>query len=288
MSDSYLSHLSRQQLSYRAKYLIENLATLELNGKIGLRDIKEEPGHSLMRKFTHLHQELVARKENFEPMFLKGSSVPKAMLGNEERLRELNKYAANKRPHLIKFGEKKYLEEYNFKVSLASSFNDPSLNSAQMDDEMKATYSPHPDDVKISKLDGTEIKGVQSIELTYELSHDYYVFCSASNFDVRLFGDFKYDSCLFIYNSQQFAHDLLKAISSKIVVEDHGYKNVTYVDPVRPEKGNLPRVEYHKHIKYLYQNEYRHVFIPLSGTSTPKDLFLSMPASKSYSELVCL
>ena len=288
MSDSYLSHLSPPQLSYRARYLIENLTTLELNGKIGLLDIRNEPAHSLMRKFTHVLQELAVRDEEFEPMFLKSASVPNAMLGKKVKLKKLNTLAINKKPHLIKFGEKKHLEKYSFKVSLATSFNDPSLNAAQMDDEMKAIYTPHPNDVKISKLDGTEINGVQSIELMYKSPRDYYVFCSSSAFDVRLFGDFKYDACLFIYNSQQFSDDLFKAVSNRVLVEDHGYKNVTYVDPIRPDKGNPPPVEFHKHIKYLYQNEFRHVFIPRNEESTPKDIILSMPESTRYSELICL
>lgn len=288
MSDSYLSHLSHPQLSYRARYLIENLTTLELNGKIGLLDIRNEPAHSLMRKFTHVLQELAVRDEEFEPMFLKSASVPNAMLGKKVKLKKLNTLAINKKPHLIKFGEKKHLEKYSFKVSLATSFNDPSLNAAQMDDEMKAIYTPHPNDVKISKLDGTEINGVQSIELMYKSPRDYYVFCSSSAFDVRLFGDFKYDACLFIYNSQQFSDDLFKAVSNRVLVEDHGYKNVTYVDPIRPDKGNPPPVEFHKHIKYLYQNEFRHVFIPRNEESTPKDIILSMPESTRYSELICL
>jgi hypothetical protein len=272
----------------RARYLIENLATLELNGEIGLLDIRNEPAHSLMRKLIHVDQELVVRNEKFEPMFLKSASVPNAMLGKEVELKNLNKLAINKKPHLIKFGEKEYLEKYSFKVSLASSFSDPSLNAAQMDEEMKAIYTPHPNDVEITKLDGTEIKGVKSIQLTYTAPRDYYVFCSSLVFDVRLFGDFKYDACLFIYNSQQFSNDLFKEVSNRVSVEDHGHKNVTYVDPIRPEKGNPPPVEFHKHIKYSYQNEFRHVFIPRSGTSTPKDIFLSMPEVANYSELICL
>ena len=286
--DRYLSHLSRVDLSGRVRYLMENLTTLELNGKIGLRDIQKEPARTLMKKFTHSHQELVLRKIEPEAQFLKGASIPEAMLGHEAKLRELNKYASRKKPHLIKFGQKEYFDDVSFKVSLASSFNDPSLNSAQMDDEMRAIYSPHPNDVKITIPDGTEIKGVKNIELTYQASRDYYVFCSTLDFDVRLFGDFNCDSCLFIYSSQKFADDLFKAVSSKITVEDYGYKNVIYTDPIRPEKGKPPPVEYHKHIKYLYQNEYRHVFIPSSGAVTPKDLFLSMPESRSYSELICL
>ena len=166
MSDSYLTHLSRIELSERARYLVENLTTLSLNGKIGLLNIKDEPAYSLMQKFTHVLQEFVVRKEGFEPMFLKDAMVPKPMTEKNLKLNQLNKLALSKKPHLIKFGNREYLEKYSFKISLASSFNDPSLNSAQMDDEMKAVYTPHPSEVKISKLDGTVINGVKNIKLT--------------------------------------------------------------------------------------------------------------------------
>jgi len=287
-SDSYLSHLSLTKLSDRARYLIENLTALELNGKIGLLDIKNEPAHSLMRKFTHVLQEFAVRNKEPEQMFLKGASVPNAMLGQEEKLKELNRLANKKQPHLIKFGKKEFLAKYSFKLSLASSFNDPSLNAAQMDDEMKAIYNPHPKDIKISKLDDSEVKGVHDIQLMYQATRDYYIFCSSAGFDVRLFGDFKSDACLFIYDSQQFSDDLFKKVSNRLLVEDHGYKKVTYVDPIRPDKGRPPPVEFHKHIKYLYQNEFRHVFIPRELSHTPKDLFLSMPESIGYTELICL
>ncbi|HCG7131726.1 TPA: hypothetical protein NJ327_004543 [Vibrio parahaemolyticus] len=288
VNDPYLMHLSLDELSYRARYLIESLTTLELNGKIGLRNIEQEPGRDLMRKFTHVLQDLDMRKQNFPAMFMQGASIPKAMLGHEKRLMALNNLAINKKPHLVKFGKKEYLEQYSFKVSLASSFSDPSLNAAQMDDEMKAIYTPHPSEVKMTTMDGEDIQGVQSIILTFEATQDYYIFCSSAGFDVRLFGDFEADACLFIYDSHRFAEDLHKAVSTKVRVEDYGYKNVTYVDPVRPKKGNPPPVEFHKHIEYLYQNEYRHVFVPYVSENKPRDLFLSIPEASSYTELVCL
>jgi len=139
--DSYLTHLSITALCSRSRYLIENLTTLELNGKIGLRDIRIEPGSTLMRKFTHVLQESDSRNEGFEPMFMKGASIPSAMIGHEEQLKKLNDYAIEKKPHLIKFGKSSFLKEYSLKISLASTFSDPSLNVAQMDDELKAMYT---------------------------------------------------------------------------------------------------------------------------------------------------
>lgn len=286
--DSYLAHLSITELCFRARYLIENLTTLELNGKIGLRDICKEPGLTLMRKFTHVLQEFDSRKEGFEPMFMKDASIPKAMLGQEDKLKRLNEYAIEKKPHLIKFGKRCFLSEYNVKVSLASSFSDPSLKAAQKDDELKATYNPHPKDFKITTLDAKEVGGILSAELTYEAPSDYYVFCTALEFDVRLFGDFESDACLFVYDSQKFSSQLYKKVASKVCILDHGYKPVIYSDPVRPGHQKPPSVEFHKHIKYLYQKEFRHVFIPDKASEAPPHLYILIPEAYEYTELVLL
>lgn len=64
-NDSYMSHLSTEQLSDRAKYLVENVSTLEENGKIGIRTVQVDPGRKLMRLFVHVLQELDNRSELF-------------------------------------------------------------------------------------------------------------------------------------------------------------------------------------------------------------------------------
>lgn len=286
--DPYLTHLSITELCFRARYLIENLTTLELNGKIGLRNIGKEPGLTLMRKFTHVLQEFGSRKEGFETMFMKDSSIPKAMLGQEDKLKRLHEYAIEKRPHLIKFGKRCFLSEYCFKVSLASSFSDTSLNAAQKDDELKAIYNPRPRDFKVATLDGKEVEGILSAELTFQAPRDYYVFCTTLKFDVKLFGDFESDACLFIYDSQKFSDQLYEKVESKVGILDHGYRPVVYTDPIMPEHKKIPSVEFHKHIKYLYQSEFRHVFIPIKDSENPLDLYISIPEADEYTEIVFL
>lgn len=285
--DRYLSHLSDIVLSGRLRYFVENLTTLELNGKIGLKDIRNNPAQTLMRKFTHAYQELVLRKRQPELQFLKGSSIPKAMIGHEARLKELNRYAHDKKPDLIKFGKKEYFEKLSFKVSLASSFSDPLLNAARIDDEMKAIYYPNPSDISVTTRGGAKLEGIKEVKVMFEAPADYYIMCTSSSFDVRLFGDFDADSCLFVYDSQRFSKDLLDQISKQVPVISHASAQVTYVDPIRPNLGAPQSVEFHKHIKYLYQNEFRHVFISDTGNN-PKDLFFNLPGSSVYTEIVCL
>ena len=236
----YLSHLSDEQLDDRTKYLMENLTTLESNGKIGLRDISKEPGRELMRAFTHILEEFNVRKTSPQNSFLKNASVPKPNIKQASKLLEIAELAKSKRPHLIKFGLKTYLQKFSFKVSLASTFSDPSLNTAQMDDEIKAAFLPQGKDVTLTTEEGHKIEFLEGSEFTLHAPTDYYIFCSSHTFDYRLFGDFEADSCLFIYDSHKFSEDIIRSVNNVVHLDDFGYKPVQYLDPIKPKvKGRI-------------------------------------------------
>ncbi|EIV8497579.1 hypothetical protein [Vibrio vulnificus] len=288
-TNRYMEHLSIELLSDRLRYLIENLTTLETNGKIGLGNVSIEPWKSLIVKFTHTQEEFNLRRLSPPTDFLKGCAVPNAMVDKLQRLTDIHRMALQKKPHLIKFGKKEYLGKNSIKVSLASSFMDPSLNVAQMDDEMKAIFHANPKEMTITTESGEKVKPIGTVNITYETSRDYYVFCSSGAFDVRMFSNFEADSCLFIYDSQRFADELVSKLHEHIEFDDYAYQMVEYVDPVKPEgKGKDPIIEFHKHLRYQYQQEYRHVFVPKEDSRTPKDIFLSMDSVAEYSELICL
>ncbi|EIB6494438.1 TPA: hypothetical protein ACHCBX_003361 [Vibrio parahaemolyticus] len=283
----YLEHISQELLVDRLRYLIENLVTLELNGKIGMGDVRREPWKNLIVKFTHVQDELSLRGESLPANFLSGCAIPKPMIGLSERLIEINRIASVKKPHLIKFGKKEYFRKNSLKVSLASSFIDPSLNVAQMDDEMKAVFHANPKETLITASNGERIEPIGTVDFTYEIERDYYVFCSSSVFDVRMFSNFDADSCLFIYDSQRFADELISELRKNIDIEDYAYQMVEYVDPVLPHT-HKPIIEFYKHLRYQYQQEYRHVIIPNSTSPKPKDIYLSLKSMVEYSELICL
>ena len=285
----YMKYFSTEQINDRLRYLVENLTTLETNGKIGIRDIRISPWTELMIKFTHTVEEMKIRNERPKELLLFNSAVPKPMLEASNRLKEINHLATIKKPHLIKFSKKKYLKNNSFKVSLASSYLDPSLNVAQMDDEMKAIFHISSDNITIKDKHGNIIKPIGNVDFSYETLRDYYVFCTSGKFDIRLFSDFDTDSCLFIYNSQKFADELIAELGNHIEIEDFAYKMVEYIDPIQNRLRDLtPIIEFHKHIKYLYQYEYRHVIITKNGSPTPKHIYLTLNSIQNYSELICL
>lgn len=285
----YMKYLSTEQVNDRLRYLVENLTTLETNGKIGIRNIRISPWTELMIKFTHTVEEINIRNELPKEQLLFNSAVPKPMLEASDRLKEINHLATIKKPHLIKFSKKEYLKNNSFKVSLASSFLDSSLNVAQRDDEMKATFHVNPDNITIKDKHGNIIKPIGNVDFSYETQRDYYVFCTSGEFDIRLFSDFNADSCLFIYNSQKFADELIAELRNHIEIEDFAYKMVEYIDPIQNRlRNSKPIIEFHKHIKYLYQHEYRHVIITKNGSPMPKHIYLTLNSIQNYSELICL
>jgi hypothetical protein len=285
----YLKHLSAEQLSDRLKYLLENITTLTSDGKIGLKDLRVKDGYELFRKFTHTLQEHNRAGKSFIPGFLESASVPKPMLDKASRLLEIGKLIAEKKPKLIKLSQKEYFDNDSYKVSLASSFDDSSLNQAQQDDEMVTSFIPDPEHMAITKMDGQEITGLLSAEINYQVQTDYYIYCSSHTFDYRLFGDFEADACLFIYDEIKFAEDLEAHVRKAVSIEEIGYGAVEYTDPVIEKTQKEPVVHIHKHIRFQYQNEYRYVFVPTPTAikhGLPKDLYLTMPRVKSYSEVI--
>lgn len=284
--DLYMSHLTTECLSERGKYLIENITTLEKNGKIGIRDVSIDPGRKLMQLFTHVLQELDNRGELFTNNLMSDAPIPKPMIKNSKRLVEIGEQYKRQKPHLIKFGKKKWIN--SLKISLARSFDDPSLNIAQIDDEMKAMFQPHPNEIRITDMDGGDISGVESVEISFEIDRDYYIYCSSYSFDYRLFGDFDADCCLFIFDAHRFSNDIINELGKLVELEDCGFKPVKYLDPIKPEGSSRPEIEFHKHLKYFYQNEYRHVFIPKINQPLDKDKFVTIPHIEEYSELINL
>lgn len=283
-----MSHLSLPQLNERAKYLIENITTLTANGKIGCRDIKTDPGRGLMRLFTHVLQELANRDEFFTKGFMTNAAMPKPLIEKSEMLLEIKALAEKKKPHLLKFGKMCHLKEFCLQISLASSFNDPSLNLAQMDDELKAIFHPPLNEIKITDMAGNAIHGVESVKVSLKIDRDYYIFCSAHTFDYRLFGDFDADCCLFIYDSQRFSDEIVRELSNQVELKDYAYKPVEYLDPIKHWKNKQPQIEFHKHLKYGYQNVFRHVFIPRCGTNLSKKRYVYLPQLVKYCELITL
>lgn len=183
-NNRYLSHLSLTELTDRLKYLIENISTLGLDGKFGCVSNAEKLGRNWWIKFTHTQHEFDLR--GLKPLnnFLAESTIPEALIEKSERLKELNRIVTEKNPDLIKFGAREHLESLSFKVSLASSFKDYSLNQSQFDNELEAVFNPNPNSFFITDHKGKKHNPVGPISITFSTDIDHYIYCTTTNFDV--------------------------------------------------------------------------------------------------------
>lgn len=106
IKDRYLSHLTIDQLSDRIKYLIENLAILSECGKIGMRNISEEPWSGIMECFAHAQTELEIRKARPNNNFLALSSIPNSMIESSGKLKRVAELAKAKILNLLNLEKK--------------------------------------------------------------------------------------------------------------------------------------------------------------------------------------
>lgn len=294
--DRYMEHLSDDELSDRFRYLMENLSTLSETGQIGIRGGEKGDSLAMMELFSHALKEKEIRGFEFESNFLKGASVPNARQDLAERLAVARDSIQTGNAHLLKFGKSKYLADAaklgKIRISLASTYDDESLNKSQRDSELNIPLQIDPKGVRIKLPDGTETTPVSIPSFRLE-APDYYVLCCAHTFDRRLFGDFDADSCLVIDDLPRFSDELHAAVSTEVDVLDRGVGPVEYVDPVRAGHrfggNNRPIVQMSKHIRYYYQNEYRLVWVfnPAEKDIQPH-LDLVIPSLPDYTRLVLL
>jgi hypothetical protein len=285
----YLEHLSDIDLEDRLKHMIENLLILTPSGKIGLGDLNQYPWNIFIRKFAHTKTEFNIRNSSPHHDFLNSSSIPRPDAYNSKQFKNISEIVNGSNPELIKFGKYEFLSDYSLKISLAKSFDDPSLNLAQMDDEMKLVFKVGPTEVSAKDSKGNVLELIGPAEIKLNLEREYYVFCCSHSFDIRMFDNFEADSCLLIYDYKRFISDIVSKLREKIEIKDSGCDYVTYIDPVQPDiKTDEIEIEFCKNLKYQYQNEFRYVFIPEDGQDLPNDIIINLWEASEYTKVVRL
>ena len=298
-TNRYMEHLTDERVGERFKYLFENVLTLTDDGRIGCVQFGDR-GAFLWELFQHVLVEQRLRKSGPMIGHIKDADIPTPRTEIGDQLLAASTEVSRYQPHLLKFGQSKYLSdaanEGVLRVSLASTYSDSSMNAAQKDNEMELSQYLDPKEAKITTQAGEVIEAVSTIDMTYMAETDYYVWCCSDQLDYRLFDDFGADCCLLIKDSFRFADDFEAAIKDQVSILDIGCGPVEYLDPVTHRSivhGNVskkqPFVQAGKHIRYFYQNEYRLVVIPSeTGNSLPDHLTIRIPDLPSYSKLVLL
>ena len=170
---------------------------------------------------------------------------------------------------LYRYGKSDYVREAyetgHFFVSPALEFIKKEYDAARKDIEVIHTRNIAPNKVKITLAkDNSVIKPVGDIAYsTFHLPIDSYILCFSYDYDDNLYSKFEADSCLVINDVFQFTDRVFDAFK-RLMPQYLGLNGrVTYSKHL-----STLGVLFSKSSKYLYQREYRFVWIPMHPKRT--------------------
>ena len=297
----YLEHLNEDDLVKRVKDLLANITALtkvDDTFKIGLQPIGEG-GDYWIELLTHVLEECILREYEYPAPFaykLNDFQIPKhdwsGLLKAQQAFKLMNLKEGN---FLVKFGKYEYLRSIIdtglVRIMPASCYEDPSLNPAIRDSELEISFLGLPSESKIEAFCGKtgESKGtiepIGNIKYTKQSSTNYYVYCLASAYLPRLFGDFEADCCLIIKNPSQFVERIKLAFQKKHPDFSPFSKAIHYFDPLNSKTTNLD-VFFSKHFRYSYQKEYRIIWIPPKASMALDPVFLELGNLNDYCKII--
>lgn len=263
--ERYMIPLDQEELDVRFADFISNVSTLSDEGLISIQKEWMEP-------WTHMLEEYALRGIGLpDAQSIKDAIVfPRA--SNLELANRIRKQFPKGFPEsfkLFKYGQKKYLRPMFdtglIRLSPASKYNDPSLNTSIRDDELNFT------------------KILPSGRITYTSEYDYYCFCSSWIHNNRLVADFSADCVIVIKDPHEFFRRMLTAFQGepgKVV-----FNKVNYIDPLLPGDGQLDSIAFVKHFRFSYQFEHRLVIWLENATHNLDYEFISMDSLEDIAEI---
>ena len=133
----------------------------------------------------------------------------------------------------------------------------------------------------------TPVEAVGDVTKVLSAPTNYYVYCMAAEFDLRLFGDFKADSCLLITKPIVFIDRLFRAVGEKLPDWRRGGIGVKYIDPVNTTEEEID-LHYCKDFSYAYQKEYRLIWTPPVPETALKFIDVELESLEDCCELIYL
>jgi hypothetical protein len=151
--------------------------------------------------------------------------------------------------YLLKYGMSAHLrlilEEGMFRLSPATKYDDPSLNSAIRDKETEFVEEIHegtlsfPEggdySIPVERWTEVPVTGGQSV---LQSQGDYYIACFADAYEYRLFEDFGYDACLVIRHPVRFMKRIRECSASALPGWSFTADRVIYRDPYHPLRND--------------------------------------------------
>jgi len=288
----YMKHFSPLDLEERIKDIFNLLSTLAPNGKISVavgKNINEE----MWRKYTHTLCEMEDRygpyPNGFTHGFIESTNMVSPTFPNIPASKIAIDIAGGIVPgRLYKFSKKKYIYDMYrsgiFRIAPASYYSDPSLNAAIRDDELVFNGSVSISLKNFIKL-GRITPSYGRLEYLVKARTNYYVSCFSSNYTYREFSDFEADACLIIKDPRVFISRLITAGSQTLPGYEGFAGGVKYLDPVLCDPCKID-INFAKHFKYAYQNEYRAIWAPKEPISELQAFYLNIGPLDDIAEVI--
>lgn len=256
-TNPYLHHLTSEALRERFVSLTRNLSFSDRKALPHELDDEEwtEP-------LEHARAESERRGGVSLPSFEPSTEWPR-----RDKAREAFETYSGRPGRLFKFGSPEHVMPMlsgKIKLFPATSYADPTLRPAQRDDELARSVLLDPNETVFEHVGTNGVRRrldvIGSIKHIMRSSTNYYVWCTSTAFDPRLFDDFGKDACLVIQDPLAFGTRLYAAVDKVRPGWLGGERLVRYFDPLRTEYQVL--ATFHKDFRFSYQREYRFVWDP--------------------------
>ena len=289
----YLQGLNKSDLLARDADIASNMMALRDDGKYHPRfSIRKDKIYAGIRNLDYLRMATDAWEEmrfrGYEPLpRLDRSRLQIAKRLSDESWCRRAEWISNSRlsidkyeqPHMLfKFSEKRWNKELielgRIRISPASKYNDTSAINAVRDNELSLEWY----DDRLNR---------QVLE-----TKDYFCLCLSSEYDYRLFSDFRSDSCVAIKKPAEFSERLRTAVQRhneeqpRFGIVQLIQCPIIYVDPfalLPPQEAS--EVQFCKYFRFAYQTEYRFVLIPTNDRQL-EPFFLQLGSITDIAEIV--
>lgn len=261
----YLRKASDTSLQDRLEYLAQNLWSTDRDGAV-VQPRSSPHRDALLQLYVQTLYEQICRNNapiNFDEATIRSEASASYV---PPKLKQPITFGPD---CFAKFGKREHLvptlEQGIIRIAPAGAYADPSLNAAQKDEELEH-HVRTPNERLMMRLnaldaDGNEVEVVPEYGelIRYMQVPNFYVWCCGLGYDARLFHEFEADTSLVIHDKSAFASRLQKAVLAEKPAASFHHGPIVYYDPHTTRREQLTW-GYSKHLRYLYQNEYRFIW----------------------------
>jgi hypothetical protein len=288
----YLLDLTDDQLGRRVEDIAGNLYIIDDEGRIS-PDSSNPRFRYWSARLTEVQREMAHRHGPYPAGWRRGMvdlmNMPPSLKSSGLRACKLRPASPLPAQYLAKYGRRAHLElalrEGRLRIAPASSYKDPSLNSAVRDDEVIADIAYDPYAPFNDAPPGTVLLPAGRVPARIELNTNFYAHCLSSSLSKRPLLDFEADACLIIRDPSAFLTRVEAVIQDRLPGWRSLAGHVEYYDPlqVNPREIQLPMS---KHFRFAYQEEVRLASIPPAPVKELEPIFITVGSLEDVAELV--